>query len=154
MIASSGGCVNVVRHLVEIGADKFISTSGGLTALSLAKSGKFDSRRKSELIEMLRDKKSEIEGPDDDDDITIESTRPSTGIIHFCEACDSCYAETESEHSQSVSHLLRARGVEGGQKQDLSVFGIGAGNRGFRLMVDTMGWDANSGLGKEGEGRR
>merc|ERR1719187_530046 len=81
MIASSGGCANVVRHLVEIGADKSISTSGGLMALSLAKSGKFDSRRKSELIEMLRDKKSEIEGPDDD--ITIESTRPSTGVIHF-----------------------------------------------------------------------
>ena len=159
MIASSGGSLNVARHLVEIGADKSISTSGGLTALGLIKGGKFDSERKDELTELLRESVNEDDDDDDDDDITIETTvagssSSTTEVIQFCEVCDSCYAEAESAHLQSVSHLLRSGGVEGGKKQDLSVFGIGERNRGFRLMVDTMGWDANSGLGKEGEGRR
>lgn len=146
MVASSGGCLRVVRHLVEIGADKSLSTAAGLTAHALASSGKFsDSNRKRELLKLL-------ETCPEEDDERLESR--SVQRIQFCELCDSCYAESEVEHRQSVSHLLRANGVEGGKRQDLSVFGIGERNRGFRLMVDTMGWDANSGLGKEGEGRR
>ena len=153
MIASSAGSVGVVRHLVEIGADKSSSTSSGVSAMSLVDAAKIDASAKREIKALL----SEAHEEDDDDDIFYRSTSHNTRVstIHFCEACDACYAESEMEHSQSVSHLLKLNGVgKDAAKPDLSVFEIGGDNRGFQLMVDKMGWDANSGLGKEGEGRR
>ena len=151
MIASSAGSVEVVRHLVEIGADKSLSTSTGVSAMSLVDAAKIDAGVKGEIKELL----SEANEDDDEDIFYCSTSHTQVSTINFCEACDACYAESEMEHSQSVSHLLKLNGVgKNAAKPDLSVFEIGGNNRGFKLMVDKMGWDANSGLGKEGEGRR
>ena len=160
MVAASAGGVDVIRYLIEIGADKSVSTSAGISALSLVESAKIHGTVKRELRELLRERvRTEKDEDDDDDDISCLSSKnkstSSPSVIHFCDTCDSCYAESEVEHAQSVSHLLKLNGVgKNAAKPDLSVFEIAGDNRGFKLMVDKMGWDANSGLGKEGEGRR
>jgi len=148
MIASSAGSIDVVRHLLEIGADGTAATSGGDTALTLLEKAKIPRSTREEIRELLS------RGDDNDDDIHCLTTAAST--IDFCDVCDSCYAESEAEHVQSVSHLLKLNGVgkNAAKSTDLAVFEIGGNNRGFKLMVDKMGWDANSGLGKEGDGRR
>ena len=149
MIASSAGSVAVVRHLLEIGADRWASTSGGVSAMTLVDQAKIPRSAKDEIRELLS------RGNDQDDD-DLYCLTSSTSTIDFCDVCDSCYAESEAEHAQSVSHLLKLNGVgqDAAKPTDLSVFEIGGNNRGFKLMVDKMGWDANSGLGKEGDGRR
>ena len=181
MIASSAGSLGVVRHLIQIGADRSASASGAvkgskkssasddgrrriITALSLARDGAFGSDRKRELLkELMR------EDADDAASASHHDHQPVVDSIEFCEACDTCYAESPAAHIQSVSHLLRQNGLDeeeeegaststsaaaAARRKDLSVFGIAGDNRGFRLMVDKMGWDANSGLGKTGDGRR
>ena len=172
MIASSAGSLGVVRHLVQIGADRSASTSGAvegskkraasggrcrITALSLARDGAFGGDRKRQLLKELM-REEEV------DDLSLTYHHQAVvDSIEFCEACDTCYAESPGAHAQSVSHLLRQNGVDSicdgastssTRRKDLSVFGIAGDNRGFRLMVDKMGWDANSGLGKTGDGRR
>lgn len=140
MMASCGGYVNSFRKLLELGADLSTADRKGNTAISLARSKRFQ-----EILEIAEDHQRDcIEISSDEEEF------PQEQGTQFCPDCKiEISKSTSSSHQTSTVHLFSCK-FKG--NTNIKSFGIGHKNKGFQIMRRT-GWDGNSALGPRENGK-
>lgn len=85
---------------------------------------------------------------------TLKTTHPkpvqesNNTNLFFCEVCQEKVTQTvKEEHFRTSIHLFNL------YDKPKTHFGISEANKGYQLLVNTMNWNEESGLGKEAQGR-
>ena len=139
MVASFGGRARLTGMLLRHGADPSASDKAGNTCLSLA--AKAGHTEVTDVILAGGSKKTRS--------VTAKATaKKKPGHCDICEEDVPCLRT----HQASTTHRLKAEMADGGPKAK-AYYGIARSNRGFQMMVRNDGWDPDSGLGKESEGK-
>lgn len=137
MCAVHAGHANIVKYLLGVGADINISDSQGRTVFSLS-----HEQRHENVLGILQD--FQRYGSDN----WNKGVPAQHNSKFYCDSCQSEFTTSESEHSRSLVHQITSKRTV---KPD--PFLIPESNKGYKLMQKS-GWDGESGLGPEGQGKK
>ncbi|KAK7788555.1 hypothetical protein R5R35_011745 [Gryllus longicercus] len=138
MCAAHAGAINVVKYLLESGANTTVKDRGGNTCISLAKRQKH-----YEIHILLKNYQNNC--------VSKEEKPKAHEKINkiFCDVCKQHFEESPSRlHKNSTVHLFNTH-----PRKNSAWYGIPDSNKGFELMVKS-GWNKELGLGPEGSGTK
>ncbi|PSN53395.1 hypothetical protein C0J52_03811 [Blattella germanica] len=135
MTAACAGSVDVVRFLIEHGANVQAKDKSGNTCLSLA-----NKRRHNAVVEAIL--KPQLQ--------QMKTSMETNKEAFYCEQCKQHFTDTtQTKHLSSTVHLFSS-------KPQLSIptsYGIPTTNKGYQILLKG-GWDSERGLGPEGSGTK
>lgn len=142
MIAACEGSRKVCEFLLHKGCDLSVSDRSGNTAMSLAKM-----KNRTEIVNMIEEKMANI--PVEDTSASEISIQPQTYEPFWCNECQHLFKETSKKsHEASTLHRFnRKNSFEFSRR-----YFIPDSNIGFKMML-RQGWDRESGLGPNSEGK-
>lgn len=143
MMASCEGYLNIVKFLIQHGAQRNHFDKRNNSAITLAKKRKHD-----DIYEYLQrlENSNQVICLSSDDEIDNNQSKQNT---FYCDDCQSYFNETdEKSHKLSILHRFNDKN---GHKFTARHFGIPDTNVGFRMLMQ-QGWDRESGLGNDKNG--
>ncbi|XP_033211489.1 G patch domain and ankyrin repeat-containing protein 1 homolog [Belonocnema kinseyi] len=148
MSAAYAGNLEIVEHLLKLGANKKIRDKSGLTASQLASKNKF-----IEIEEILkrRENNSAEASKDSSGNVTtlVDKRIPETNNNFYCSVCNSAFKDTTvKEHESSIVHVFNTK-----PKLLNAHYLVPKGSKGYQMLINS-GWDEEHGLGPSGEGRK
>lgn len=142
MIAACEGSQKVCKFLLNEGCNVNTVDRSGNSALSLAKA-----KNRTEIVKMLEERIENVEKTDKPIDET--ETEPVTFEPFWCENCQRMFKETSKEsHVASTLHRFNRKNTFEFSRR----YFIPESNIGFKMML-RQGWDRESGLGPNNEGK-
>lgn len=140
MIAACEGSRNVCEFLLQNDCDVTVADRSGNTAMSLAKT-----KNHTEIVSMIEKKLANME--------IVErcetSSQPETFEPFWCEDCQQSFKETSKKsHEASTLHRFNHKNSFEFSRR----YFIPDSNVGFKMML-RQGWDRESGLGPNSEGK-
>lgn len=143
MIAACEGSRKVCEFLLNKDCDLTIADRSGNTALSLAKT-----KNRTEVVSLIEEKMSNAPAVID----VCSSNTPVQRVKHepfWCEECQLTFKETsrKSHESSTLHRFNRKNAFEFSRR-----YFIPDSNIGFKMML-RQGWDRESGLGPNSEGK-
>ena len=159
MVASCSGHFEIVKLLLESGADCSLTCHKGKSALDLARKS-----RHNKVVKLFTDYINPV-------DVEERHTKPeNSDIDNFCEQpqssqeekpepfeCSSCGLVTDSDlasHESSISHQLKSGQFSSEQTRAMGNFShINRNFKGYQLLLKE-GWNGFTGMGKNEKGRR
>ncbi|KYN35188.1 Protein BAT4 like protein [Trachymyrmex septentrionalis] len=137
MSAAYYGHLEIVKFLLNLGANKKTRDKSGLTAAQLALK-----RNYLNIVALLK-KSDSISSINQ-----LTANIPNTNNTAFyCETCKATFQETTSQkHESSILHIFNTK-----PKLKYTMYGISRQNKGYRMLLNT-GWDEEAGLGPSGKG--
>ncbi|XP_015911917.1 G patch domain and ankyrin repeat-containing protein 1 homolog [Parasteatoda tepidariorum] len=134
MCATCEGHLNVVKYLLQCGADVNVKCKQGKTALDIA--------RAKQHIDILNLFECGLE-LEHKECINVKDEKEK-----YCNDCKIFYTESTFTHNKSIAHLFASRKAE-----STTFYHIPENNKGFQIMIK-KGWNQNKGLGSKEEGRK
>lgn len=141
MIACQANSVDVVELLLKRGIDMSVRDKAGNSARSLV------IKNKNYILADILLRYIQKESP--------QKPKPKQATVtvklkeeYFCEACNKTFPDREEHLSSTVHNISASRG-----KKIPAYYALPETNRGYQLMLKG-GWDKQSGLGKDGSGKR
>ncbi|XP_067212101.1 G patch domain and ankyrin repeat-containing protein 1 homolog isoform X1 [Linepithema humile] len=172
MSAAYCGHLEIVRFLLNLGANKKTRDRSGLTAAQLALKKNYLSivallKKKSDSLSsnnqistsspkisntnalstrsMPTD--SSIEQDKDICNVLEQKAQFEQNTVFYCEICKTTFQETTlQKHESSTLHIFNTK-----PKLKHAMYGISRQNKGYRMLLNT-GWDEEAGLGPSGKG--
>lgn len=142
MIAACEGSQKVCKFLLNKGCDLAIADRSGKTALSLAQT-----KNRTEIVNMIEEKMANV--PQIDEPLNDTRVQPVTHEPFWCEECQHTFKETSKEtHERSTLHRFNHKNTYEFSRR----YFIPESNIGFKMMI-RQGWDRESGLGPNSEGK-
>lgn len=142
MIAACEGSVKVCKFLLNKECDLTIADRRGNTALSLAKT-----KNRTEIVNMIEETVANIRKIEEP--LSDAPVQPLTYEPFWCEECQHMFKETTKEsHETSTLHRFNHKNTYEFSRR----YFIPESNIGFKMML-RQGWDRESGLGPNSEGK-
>lgn len=135
MCAAGAGSLDVVKLLVERGADIKVKDRSGNSCLSIAKKMKH-----FHVVNYITSGPGLKEEPI----ISVKSDKST----FYCDVCKRSFNDEQDTHLTSTVHLFNSH--PGGSR---TYYSIPESNRGFQILLKA-GWDKEKGLGPEGSGQK
>lgn len=142
MIAACEGSQKVCKYLLSKDCDLSIADRSGNTALTLAKT-----KNRTEIVNMIEEKMANVQT--NDESLSNTSSPTLTYEPFWCEECQHMFKETSKEsHERSTLHRFNRKNTYEFSRR----YFIPDSNIGFKMML-RQGWDRESGLGPNSEGK-
>ena len=159
MVAAYAGHMEIVEHLLEMGARWRDYVHKGMNAADLARSKGYH-----EIADLIESSDCEGHHSGEQERIPLSSSEPlSRKQLHedstkrakrersfYCDSCKTTVSSShEGTHNTSIAHLYSdPRGTPSGTS-----YGIPESNRGFQMLLRS-GWDRDRGLGPQRQGHK